>query len=94
MADGVGTGAVDCGGAAGAGAGSAATGAAMEAAIDAATERSGPGDICVVEAGAGCWDSTTCCAAALTETSSAAVNIHFEVRIALSLSSFFKPISL
>jgi hypothetical protein len=63
---------------------------AGSAAGTATTEGVGPGDICVVEAGTGCRDSTGCWAAALTEASSAAVNIHFQVRMTLSLQVSFK----
>jgi hypothetical protein len=53
-----------------------------------AASEAGMGEICEVDAGAGCRDSTGCCAAALTEASSAAVNINFEVRIL-----FLSPVS-
>ena len=59
--------------------------AAGSAAGGTALEDAGIGDICEVDAGAGCCDSTGCWAAALTEISRAVVNIHFEVLIALSL---------
>jgi hypothetical protein len=51
-----------------------------------ASEAAGVGTADVAAAALGCaegCDSDGCCAAALTETSSAAVNIHFQVRMTL-----------
>jgi hypothetical protein len=51
-----------------------------------ASEAAGVGAVGVAAAALGCaegCDSDGCCAAALTETSRAAVNIHFQVRMTL-----------